>query len=326
MKRGRFAIFIIAYLVILIISGCGNNRVPDTSPTPLPIGDATTPSTRPTGQITPTDIPLETLVPTPVERTLYNILKNMLLTGDCSEFDVSDLKVTYTDVSNTFNDLINGECLVAYASYDGIQYTVSSKGDDGYLTSTRLALIDAGFSLRFEAVQLAVNEALGQIETWMSDFEKALVLHDYIVDKASYTYGSDGQYYAWGILAIGKGVCKAYAEAYSLLLNLVGIENYGVVSNEMNHMWNIVNIDGEWYHVDCTWDDTRSPQKGEISRYYFMRNDDEFQNKLSSLHYSYAVQDKGINILSTSNRFTNCEIHDITGKLNWKESDKYSWK
>ena len=39
----------------------------------------------------------------------------------------------------------------------------------------------------------------------------------------------------------------------SIYLNTIGIQNYKVTSE--NHIWNLVNIDGVWYHLDMTWDD-----------------------------------------------------------------------
>ncbi len=90
------------------------------------------------------------------------------------------------------------------------------------------------------------------VKSGMSDYEKALTLHDYLVDNASYdeTYSN---YHAEGVLLQGSGVCQSYAVAYSLLLDKAGIRNdfdWGT-----DHIWNLVQMDGEWYHVDATWDD-----------------------------------------------------------------------
>lgn len=86
----------------------------------------------------------------------------------------------------------------------------------------------------------------------MTDYQKSLVLHNWLTMNAQYdqTYS---HYKPDGVLLYGTGVCQSYALAYQLLLNKVGIENcleYGD-----NHMWNMIRLDGEWYHVDVTWDD-----------------------------------------------------------------------
>ena len=108
----------------------------------------------------------------------------------------------------------------------------------------------------------AIDEALAVIKPGMTDLDKALALHDYLVLHIAYAYkdyinGSLGGnvYNIYGALQEGKAVCQGYAYAYYILLNNVNIENRMVVSNNMNHAWNMLKIDGKWYHVDVTWDD-----------------------------------------------------------------------
>lgn len=100
----------------------------------------------------------------------------------------------------------------------------------------------------------------GANENW-SDYEKALYFHDYIV--SAYTFDDDdeaGEYgnanfSAYELLNTGLGVCEAYSSLYSMLLNNVGIRSTKVMSNTLHHTWNLVELDGKWYHVDTTWDD-----------------------------------------------------------------------
>ena len=35
----------------------------------------------------------------------------------------------------------------------------------------------------------------------------------------------------------------------------MGVDTSFAISTSMDHMWNVVKIDGNWYHVDTTWDD-----------------------------------------------------------------------
>ena len=99
-----------------------------------------------------------------------------------------------------------------------------------------------------------------------SDVEIALWLHDWLTNHADYDttyseYGPDG------VLIKGTGVCESYTAAYGLLLDEFGIPNDQVVSEAMNHTWNLVKLDGAWYHVDVTWDDPVGG--GYENRYYF---------------------------------------------------------
>ena len=103
----------------------------------------------------------------------------------------------------------------------------------------------------------------------MSDYEKALVLHDYLTQHAQYNVGYENEstdpYHATnheadGVLLKGTGVCESYTKAYGLLLDAVGIENDAQISD--THTWNLVKLDGEWYHVDVTWDDPTTDSQG----------------------------------------------------------------
>ena len=86
----------------------------------------------------------------------------------------------------------------------------------------------------------------------MSDYEKVKALHDWLCRNAEYdntftNYGADG------VLLKGTGVCQSYTDAFRGMLGLIGIENATETGDD--HIWNMVCLDGEWYHIDVTWDD-----------------------------------------------------------------------
>lgn len=108
-----------------------------------------------------------------------------------------------------------------------------------------------------EAYNNKVKEILSGVDKNWTDFEKVLYLHDYLASHARYDTGYT-RYNAYNLLVEQRGVCQAYTLAYMELLNGVGIENSTVSSKSLNHIWNLVQIEGEWYHVDVTWDDPTS--------------------------------------------------------------------
>ena len=123
-----------------------------------------------------------------------------------------------------------------------------------------------------------VNEILSQIPNRATDCEKATFIHDYICENCKYfeypKEESDAVKWkvqtAYGCLCEGKAVCEGIARAYQLLMNRAGVECrtiYGaanedclviklskVLDSNLNHAWNIIKINGEWRHVDVTWD------------------------------------------------------------------------
>lgn len=91
----------------------------------------------------------------------------------------------------------------------------------------------------------------------MNDYEKLLAIHQYICDHVSYD-NSLTRYSAYNALAEGEAVCQGYALLMDKMLEKVGIKTIiidGAIP-EGTHAWNLVLIEGLWYHVDATNDDT----------------------------------------------------------------------
>ncbi len=81
---------------------------------------------------------------------------------------------------------------------------------------------------------------------------------------------------AYGILVNGKGVCASYASSYKLLCDIAGVECVvatGYLDGNLPHAWNIINLDENWYEVDCT-----NNYNVTGIEYYFYKVDDEIKN------------------------------------------------
>lgn len=104
-------------------------------------------------------------------------------------------------------------------------------------------------------------------------YDKALWMHDWLTANADYD-GTKPVFSPEGVLLQGSGVCDSYALAYRILLHEIGIEALYVTgtSRNMAHAWNLVDIDGQWVHVDVTWDDPVGG--GNEGRDYFGMNDE----------------------------------------------------
>ena len=120
------------------------------------------------------------------------------------------------------------------------------------------------------AVQAEVDEILSGINSAMSDYEKELYLHDALAERIEYVDGSNA-HSIYGALVEGKAVCEGYAEAFQYLLQQVGIRSFIITgtSRGEGHAWNAVEIGGEFYHVDVTWDD----QGDQLYHAYFNLTD-----------------------------------------------------
>lgn len=111
----------------------------------------------------------------------------------------------------------------------------------------------------------------------LGDVEKALLIHDrlgvwteYDLNVPSTAAMTDDTYTIIGALCNRTCVCEGYAKSYKYLLSRVGIKSRFCASREMLHMWNLVLIDGEWYHVDVTWDDPVYDVTGRVKHSNFL--------------------------------------------------------
>lgn len=129
-----------------------------------------------------------------------------------------------------------------------------------------------------EEINKVVDEIIdNNITNDMSTRDKIKVIHDYIINNTNYdtsydperddnTYRSNT---AYGVLIQGYGICSGYSDAMAIFLNKLNIINYRINNDEdyinsinlddvedtVGHIWNLVYLDGEWMHLDLTWDD-----------------------------------------------------------------------
>lgn len=90
----------------------------------------------------------------------------------------------------------------------------------------------------------------------ISDYDKVKYIHDYLIDNMVYDYSKNHSFHVYDALINGGGVCHDYAYAFLVLAKELGLDAE-YVSNNI-HAWNLVKIDGQYYNVDCTWDDSNS--------------------------------------------------------------------
>lgn len=115
----------------------------------------------------------------------------------------------------------------------------------------------------------------------MTDYEKELAFHDYIILNNEYNdnilnvFGESNfdDSSPYGVLIEHKSICKGYATTFKLLCNMCGIENEILTEyedNDISHAYNRVKLNDCWYYVDVTWDDNEeSIDQSTIDHHYF---------------------------------------------------------
>ena len=111
------------------------------------------------------------------------------------------------------------------------------------------------------AMQIKLDQLVDQANTLcQTDLEKVFYVHEWLVQNIAYDrehLSDDVQddHNLRGALLEGTAVCDGYAKTYALTLRKLGITGVLVTSKDIGHAWNMVELDGNWYQVDCTWDD-----------------------------------------------------------------------
>ena len=127
------------------------------------------------------------------------------------------------------------------------------------------------------AIDAQVKKIDQMLEPGMSDIDKVLFVHDYlcantVYDKDGYESGKNSPdiFNMYGVFGDNLAVCQGYAHAACYLLNRYGVECGVASSDKANHAWNIVKVNGKWYHMDATWDDPTYDNLGQATHEYVM--------------------------------------------------------
>ncbi len=122
-----------------------------------------------------------------------------------------------------------------------------------------------------------ITEVVRECRVPGDNWQTALNLHDWLTGHAYYDLNYE-YYGADGVLLRGYGVCDSYSKAYLMLCREAGVPVSRVTGwAGGSHAWNAIQIDGEWYHVDPTWDDPAGATKavsGMEGHDYFCLNDE----------------------------------------------------
>lgn len=134
-------------------------------------------------------------------------------------------------------------------------------------------------------ISLKVDNILAEvIASEMTTEDKILAIHDYVINHSKYdearnddeetSYTSNT---AYGPLIQGYSVCGGYADAMAIFLYKLNINNFKVASEK--HVWNAVNLDNQWLHLDLTWDDPLSSDGSDkLWHTYFLVTSNELIN------------------------------------------------
>ncbi|MBB6638187.1 transglutaminase domain-containing protein [Cohnella thailandensis] len=161
-----------------------------------------------------------------------------------------------------------------YVNYTIKSYSYSSKSDGK--TATVSVKVDYWENATQSAYVAKRSKEIRAeiIKPGMNAHQKVKAVHDWILLNVTYDR-SLRKHSAYDALASGTAVCQGYASLAYRLLKDAGVEvriAEGTVSTGA-HAWNLVKLDGQWYHLDTTFDDPVPDVKGRTTYSYYLLTD-----------------------------------------------------
>ena len=193
------------------------------------------------------------------------------------ELDVRSYGATVDEFKTLYEKVVNLHPNLFYAN-GGYGYTYyPSTNVIASVTLHYTSSSDAEIAQQRVEYAAAKKALLALFPSGATDLEKVKIIHDWLVRNIEYSTGADGLsgYNAYGALVNNKAVCQGYSMLMRAVLDDLGIPCvYAVqeISEDDRHMWNMVQVDGLWYHVDATWDDGGNGKYATPSTTYFMKS------------------------------------------------------
>ena len=235
------------------------------------------------------------------EKALYNKLYQYCLYFLTNANTNSKIETNYKIYNLRVNGLYKQECISSAFSYAGLSADRAKEIfmifdyenpqfyflDAAYYMSTTKSCLYITFYDRFrDSVSRAgvTNSTFSTIDSYAaivntmgSDEAKARKAEELVMAKNKYAYsmqipgGNYQEYYDQSLYStfnLGYTVCAGYAKGVNSILRKAGMSAMSVTSS--NHAWNLVKVNGNWYNLDATWDDSDS---GIFSKTFFLKSD-----------------------------------------------------
>ncbi|MDD6489686.1 MAG: transglutaminase domain-containing protein [Clostridia bacterium] len=233
---------------------------------------------------------------------------------------------------------ISGDYFPVYSNFE--EGTVSGVGFSYIMDKKQYKKASSKLDNLFEKIKKNTN---GKTE-----LEKEKYVYDYIFNNCIYNETDTMSGSAYGALINHKGRCEAICKSFMWCMRELGIEcmsvsgdqNWNTESLYASHSWNIVKINGEYYHLDITVDKVQL-ENGEKypANYGFFNVNDSFVSKGRKINNIFtslgvpqctAVKDNyhilnGLYIDATNNNVKD-EFYSVLGEKFSSGSDSISIK
>lgn len=107
-------------------------------------------------------------------------------------------------------------------------------------------------------LEAAADACIAEIDPTFSDYGKIKAVYEYLIRTTDYDSNAPDSQCIQSALLSHASVCAGYSKAFQYILHRMGCfctYATGTIEGGSSHAWNIVRIDGNYYHVDVTWGD-----------------------------------------------------------------------
>ena len=232
-----------------------------------------------------------------LEEYLVEALNNFEEEIDVSAFQIPSDKET---AAASFFQVLNSHPELFYVA-NGVGWSYNASGYVAKYKVSYLGTQEEIISQR-EELEEAAERVVSEVDRSLDSYQQALIVHDYLVQNCEYDYERflknnvpEISHTAYGSLVNKIAVCDGYADAFAYIMEgKLGIPCELVSSAAMAHAWNMIEVDGKWYHVDATWDDPTWDCIGRVGHAYFLLSDGKISNnspnkKSGNNHYSWSA-------------------------------------
>ena len=211
------------------------------------------------------------------EQAVYNQIYANAVAYNTEIFTLVN-ELTESELSETINSVFNDHPEL---------FWLNTSYKYGYNKSNAVVQVQLSFGIssdQLETAQTQFNSVVDSIATaasaYSTDIEKELYIHDAICELTTYDTNADLNQSAYSALINGSTVCAGYARAFQLICQETGLTCYYLTGTASggDHAWNIISVDGDFYNVDLTWDDSISESYGSSVYTYFNLTDEEISD------------------------------------------------
>ena len=150
-------------------------------------------------------------------------------------------------------------------------------------------------------IEKAAADALADMWSLSEPIDRVKYAHDYLTNTVVYDTGSANNQNLYSALVEKKSVCAGYSKAFQYMMQKVGIRcayiTGGAIPSpgaaQVNHAWNILVLNGEYYAMDVTWDDPVGVSSGKYYYDYFNVTDTVIGTDHARDEYSAAIPAAG---------------------------------